>query len=107
MKEEEKKLLSWRDILPQLKEIKKEIAKILGTNDFELIVFGSYARGEAREDSDLDLALKIKKIDISLFELIDIKERIEKIINKKVDFNTYNSFGNIIKKEIQKEGVLI
>jgi predicted nucleotidyltransferase len=73
MKEEEKKLLSYKDILPQLKEIKKEIAKILGTNDFELIVFGSYARGEAREDSDLDLLLLTKeKIDWKKeHELID------------------------------------
>jgi len=46
--------------MPILKEIKKDIAKILNTDEFELIVFGSYARGEAREDSDLDLLLMTK-----------------------------------------------
>ncbi len=36
---------SYKDILPILKEIKEDIAKILNINDFELIVFSSYVRG--------------------------------------------------------------
>ena len=82
----EKKLLSYKDILPQLKEIKKEIAKILGTNDFELIVFGSYARGEAREDSDLDLALVLKE-ELSKKKKDKIFELIGEKFNHKIFFD--------------------
>jgi predicted nucleotidyltransferase len=35
-----------------------------------LYVFGSYARGEARHDSDLDLAFEFIDVDDSLSELI-------------------------------------
>ena len=82
----EKKLLSYKDILPQLKEIKKEIAKILDTNDFELIVFGSYARGEAREDSDLDLALVLKE-ELSKKKKDKIFELIGEKFNHKIFFD--------------------
>ena len=98
--------------MPILKEIKKDIAKILNTNDFELIVFGSYARGEAREDSDLDLLLVTK-------ERIDLKkeiELIEKIFNKYLknkvvvqilikDENSYISSS--LYNNLKREGVKI
>ena len=73
--------------MPILKEIKKDIAKILNTNDFELIVFGSYARGEAREDSDLDLLVVVNKE-------VDTKKIKEKIFN--ILFSKYNLISDVI-----------
>jgi len=45
-------------------------------------LFGSYAREEALPQSDIDIFVKMKP---SLFDLIALKEQIEKDLHKKVD----------------------
>jgi len=45
-------------------------------------LFGSYAREEASPQSDIDIFVKMKP---SLFDLIALKEQIEKDLHKKVD----------------------
>ena len=44
---------------PRLEVIKQEIAKVLGGKFKGLILFGSYARGEQGEFSDVDLLLLV------------------------------------------------
>jgi predicted nucleotidyltransferase len=41
------------------------------TDDQSPYVFGSYARGQARPDSDLDLAFEFINVDAPLSELIE------------------------------------
>ncbi len=51
--------------------------------DIEQIgLFGSYARDEAKENSDIDIFVKMKP---SLFDMVAIKEQIENDLHKKVD----------------------
>ncbi len=38
-----------------LREVKSRLQEILGDNLVEVILFGSYARGDAREGSDVDV----------------------------------------------------
>jgi len=102
---------SYKDILPILKEIKKDIAKILNTNDFELIVFGSYARGEAREDSDLDLLVVV---DRELSDVQKLKKEIFKLLLKKYNLtvdiiiNTpQNKVSYLLYENIKSEGVKV
>lgn len=45
-------------------------------------LFGSYARDEANENSDIDIFVKMKP---SLFDMVAIKDQIEHDLNKKVD----------------------
>lgn len=45
-------------------------------------LFGSYARDEAKENSDIDIFVKMKP---SLFDMVAIKEQIENDLHKKVD----------------------
>ena len=54
--------------------------------DFGLVklgLFGSYARGENFEDSDIDIVVELKKPD--LFYLIGIKQTVEDALGAKVD----------------------
>ncbi len=45
-------------------------------------LFGSYARDEANEDSDIDIFVKMKP---SLFDMVAIKDQIESDLHTRVD----------------------
>lgn len=47
-------------------------------------LFGSYARNEAKKDSDIDLLVDFRKTK-SLFELAEIVLLLKKIFNKEID----------------------
>jgi predicted nucleotidyltransferase len=49
------------DLKPILSSFKKEIKEILAKNFQDLILFGSYARGEESTESDIDLLVVLKK----------------------------------------------
>ncbi|MCF6309439.1 MAG: nucleotidyltransferase domain-containing protein [Sulfurimonas sp.] len=68
------------DVLNYLKEHYQEFKT---KYDVEKIgLFGSYARDEATDDSDIDIFVKMKP---SMFDMIAIKEQIEEDLHKKVD----------------------
>lgn len=47
-------------------------------------VFGSMARGDTKENSDIDILYQFKET-IGLFKLIKLQQDLEKKLNKKVD----------------------
>jgi len=49
------------DLLKILREVKAKLREILGDNLVEVILFGSYARGEASEWSDVDVLVVVKR----------------------------------------------
>ncbi|MCX6048342.1 MAG: nucleotidyltransferase domain-containing protein [Chloroflexi bacterium] len=49
-----------------------------------LALFGSYARGEAYPDSDVDLYARFGR-HISLFEMLDVKHTMEDALGLKID----------------------
>ncbi len=67
-------------ILSYLKEHKNEFMEKYNVEKIGL--FGSYARGEAREDSDIDIFVRMKP---DLFTMVELKEQIERDLQKKVD----------------------
>ena len=69
------------DILAILREFKRDYAEKYGI--LEIGIFGSMARDEAREDSDVDICIKTKTPNP--YTLVHIKEDIEGIIQKRVD----------------------
>ena len=62
--------------IARLKEHEAEL-KRLGVQ--HLYLFGSTARGDAREDSDVDLFFDYEQGELGLFELMDVKEAAEVI----------------------------
>jgi len=86
---------------------KKELIKILKKNDVEKAgLFGSYARGDAREDSDIDILIKFRGRK-SLLDLAGLKIDLEEKLKKKVDVITYDSIHPLIKENILKEQVRV
>jgi predicted nucleotidyltransferase len=84
--------------LEQIKELAEPIAHKYGLN--ALWVFGSYARGEATEDSDVDFLLDFTdSIATSLCGYLDMINEFEQILGKKVDIiSTSTLYGTRIRK---------
>lgn len=66
--------------------IKESVGDIIAKYPIKKIsLFGSYADGNANEDSDIDLLVEFLSTNVSLFMLYNIKEEIENKLNKEVD----------------------
>ena len=87
-----------------LKEFKK-----MNTDKYGIItlgMFGSYARGEAKSDSDLDIVVEISNVD--MFLLVHMKDDLEKIFNTKIDIVRYRKRMNkYLKRHIDEEAVYV
>ena len=64
-----------------------------------LYLFGSTARGDAGDDSDVDLFFDYPKGKFGLYELIDVKEYTAGILGRKTDIMTRDSFAQIAAAE--------
>ena len=72
-----------------------------------LYLFGPTARGEAGDDSDVDLFFDYERGKLGLFELMDVKERAASILGRKTDIMTRNSLHPRLRKRIEEAAVLI
>lgn len=69
-----------------LTEIKNVVSKIASKYPvLSIDLFGSYAREEASNDSDIDLIVYFDETTASLFDLSGLKLDIQDELNKKVD----------------------
>ncbi|MBI5778621.1 MAG: nucleotidyltransferase domain-containing protein [Planctomycetes bacterium] len=88
-------------LLTILREFKKDYAEKYGI--LEIGVFGSMARDEAREDSDVDIFIKTKTPNP--FILVHIKEDIERLTGKHVDIVRLREKMNpFLRERIEQEG---
>ena len=70
-------------------------------------IFGSYARGEERKDSDLDILIKFKE-RVSLLKLVQIQQELSEKLGIPVDLVTENSIKNPrLKKYIEQDLITI
>ena len=69
-----------------------------------LALFGSVARGDAREDSDIDLLVEFDKA-IGLFEFMHVQDKLEEILACKVDLVSKNALNDRMRVRILAEAV--
>ena len=90
-----------------LAKIIKVVKPILQKNEvIKAGIFGSYARGEQKKSSDLDLLIQFKK-GKGMFDLIRLERDLKVTLNKKIDLITYASINHLLKKSILDEEVRI
>lgn len=69
-------------------------------------LFGSYARGEATGESDVDFLIDPPE-KMTLFDLAGMKLELEKTLHKTVDVVTYNSLHPLLKTYILTDQKLL
>jgi len=88
----------------EIKSIAGEIAKHHGVE--RMFLFGSYARGDAKPDSDLDFRIDKGSIR-GLFALGGLYADLEEAFGVPVDLLTTDSLDEAFRKEISSEEVQI
>lgn len=89
-----------------IKEIKKKIVRILKKHGVVRAgIFGSYARGEQKKNSDIDILVELSKP--LGFEFVGIQFELEEKLKKKVDLLTYKSINHLLKERILNEEIKI
>lgn len=87
-----------------IKEIKKIIKPILNKYGiFEIYLFGSYARGEARENSDIDIYCDKGNIRTFIDQGM-LEDELENALNKKIDIIfTSSTLNEYFKEQIMED----
>ena len=66
-------------------------------------LFGSYARNEETETSDIDLLYEFNYPKLSLFDLMDLKELLNQKLNKQVDLVSKTFLNKHLKPFVEKD----
>ena len=67
-------------------------------------IFGSVARGEARQGSDVDFLVDMEE-GRSLLDLIELSQDMETLLQRKVDILTDNGLSPYLEQRIHAEAV--
>jgi len=70
----------------------------------ELSIFGSYARGEATPESDLDLLVEFSE-PISLFRFVELEEYLSQLLGLRVELVSRGALKPHIGKSILRERI--
>lgn len=94
--------LTKETILAFLKAHKQEFKEKYAVEKIGL--FGSYAKNEANENSDIDIVVKMPS---SFDAYYDFKEYLESSFEKKVDLGLEKSIRSFVANEIQKDIIYV
>ena len=88
--------------IARLKEHETELRQ-LGVQ--HLYLFGSTARGEARDDSDVDLFFDYERGKFGLFDLMEVKETAARILGCNTDIMTRDSIHKLLRAKVEASAV--
>jgi len=90
--------------LETLKSLKTVLSEKFGIE--KIAIFGSVARNEADQDSDIDIAI-IKMEPKDYFKRVEAKYFLEKHLNREVDIGYFDSMRKVIRQEIEKDMIYV
>ncbi|HEC62507.1 MAG TPA: nucleotidyltransferase domain-containing protein [bacterium] len=100
----------------QLIDLKESLELFLGDSLIKLVLFGSRARGDYEEDSDIDVAVIVRSISKELKNQIYNKvaeielkylRSISSIVFSEAEFNRLKERERRIALDIESEGILL
>lgn len=89
------------DIILFLQAHKEELAQRFGVTSIGL--FGSYARGDERDDSDIDIAIELLPGHKSLSSFFGLRRYLEQQFGKPVDLGIESALKPLAKEMVSKE----
>lgn len=88
-------------------KIKPQIIKIIKKSGIKKAgIFGSYARGDQKASSDIDILIEPTN-EMGFFEVVKLEDELKEKLKKKIDLLTYASIHKLLKKRILHEEVRI
>ena len=91
-------------VLAKLREHYPELADHYGIES--LFLFGSVARDQARADSDVDLMVEFQQ-PIGLFKFFELQQRLESLLDCKVDLGTKRSLNPHMRDQTISEAIRV
>lgn len=91
------------EILDFFRTHKLEMQERFGVTRIGL--FGSYARGDAREDSDIDVAIELKSY--SADDYFGVLHLLEDSFNKRIDLGIESNFKPVLRPYIMNEIIYV
>jgi len=91
----------------EIEKIKKKIIPVL--REYKVTqagIFGSYARGEQKNNSDIDILIEIND-KAGLIEIIKLKGLLQKVTKKKVDLVEYETIRKELREQILNDEIRI
>lgn len=94
-----------RDVDEVRQQIQKFIKKSADSEKIQsLALFGSYAKGEVKGDSDMDLLISFRR-PVGYFTLARIQNELSQFLQREVDLVTVNSLSRYFREEVLDEAV--
>jgi len=92
------------ELLIKLANVKHELKQQFGIE--EIALFGSYARDEAHESSDVDIAI-LKSSKKNFFLRMNAIDFLKEYLQRDVDMGYYDSMKTFIKNRIKKDLIVV
>lgn len=103
----DKQIAAVKERILTVSEIKNKILPVLRSRKVKrAAIFGSYARGEARPSSDVDILADFPP-SFSLFDVSGLKIELEEALGKKVDLVEYERIKPALKESILSHQITI
>lgn len=97
--------MSKNDAIDILKECRPELEERFGV--VKIGIFGSAARGEASDASDVDIAVELDDKHKTMKNFLELKRCLEVHFNREVDLGIESALKPLARKIIEKEIVYI
>lgn len=90
------------DVLKKLKDLKPVLAREAHVR--AIAIFGSVARDEAREDSDVDILVEFDEVP-DLFQFVDLQDQLSEALGVPVDLVSKGGLHPALRGRILSEAV--